>query len=214
MRLGGFGNSSAGNRQYSRGGGVWGRPVIVQHTKTNRYDHEKAVVDTIKILKDQARAHATHPCITAANMDACAQLRPDASQREIASAIFYWIRGKLHFVEDEAIMYHQLGIRPEELDKELLITPPVLLSMPVPMGDCDDYSLLTASMALNSNIQPYYVTIAADPNESPQKFSHIYVCVRLADENKYMCLDAGNRYQNIPPGWETQKCTRKAVWKI
>jgi hypothetical protein len=215
MRLGGLGTSTA-NHHYEGGnaGSVWGRPVHIQRTRTNRYDNDVAVRDTIRILSEQARNHANDPSVHWAVAQACARLPLDASERDIAGAMHHWVRAHIRFVEDETLLYSQLGIRPEELDKELLITPPVLLGMPQPMGDCDDYSLLLASMALAAGIQPYYVTVAADPYESPQKFSHIYVCVRLEDEDGYLCLDAGNRYQAVPPGWETGKCTRKAVWRI
>jgi len=111
-------------------------------------------------------------------------------------------------------LYDELGIPPEDLDKELLIIPPVLLRMPVPMGDCDDFSLLIACMALEAGIRPYFVTVAADKTE-PQRFSHIYICVRLEDEGRHMCLDAGNRLMAIPPGWEpTTNISRKAIWAI
>jgi transglutaminase-like putative cysteine protease len=140
-------------------------------------------------------------------------LPPDGSQRDIACAIFHWVRGTIRFVEDESLLYEEFGIQPENLDKELLIVPPVLLSMPVPMGDCDDFSLLTASMLLAAGIQPYYVTVAADAAE-PRRFSHIYICAYLADEGRYLCLDPGNRLNAIPPGWEAEKVTRKAIWPV
>ena len=91
--------------------------------------------------------------------------------------------------------------------------PPVLLSMPVPMGDCDDFTLLIASQLLCAGIHPYFVTVAADAND-PRKFSHIYVCARLEDEGGYMCLDAGNRMSAIPAGWEISGVTRKAIWRV
>jgi transglutaminase-like putative cysteine protease len=117
-------------------------------------------------------------------------------------------------VDDESLLYEYLGVPPDELDKELLIVPPVLLRMPQPMGDCDDFSLLIASMSLAAGIQPYYVTVAADPMDGVRKFSHIYVCVYLADEGNYLALDAGNRFEGVPPGWESGNVTRKAIWKI
>jgi len=119
----------------------------------------------------------------------------------------------VQFIEDEQLLYEELGVMPAHLDKELLIIPPVLLAMPQPMGDCDDFSLLMASMALAAGIQPYFVTVAANQTQ-PRKFSHIYVCVYLEDEDDHLCLDAGNRYANIPPGWESDNVMRKAIWPI
>jgi transglutaminase-like putative cysteine protease len=191
---------------------AWGRPVILHRLRTNPRDSDKSVADTLAIMRHQARVHAGDPAVVSATWQACSRLRPGASQRDIACALFHWIRGTVHFVEDEVLLHYAMG---ETIDKELLIVPPVLLSMPVPMGDCDDFSLLTASMALAAGLRPYYVTIAVDPEEDPRKFSHIYTCVRLDDENGFLVLDAGNRLSSIPPGWEASKgVTRKAIWAI
>ena len=149
----------------------------------------------------------------AATRGALSTLVYGSSDRDICSAIFHWIRNTVRFIEDEELLYNELGVAPAELDKELLIVPPVVLAMPVPMGDCDDYSLLTASMLLSAGIAPYYVTVAAD-REDPYKFSHIYCAAHLRDERNYMALDAGNRLQAVPPGWESDSVTRKAIWKV
>jgi hypothetical protein len=68
-------------------------------------------------------------------------------------------------------------------------------------------------MLLNAGLRPYFVTVAADKN-LPRKFSHIYVCVRLEDEDGYLCLDAGNRLLGVEPGWEIDSVTRKAIWHV
>lgn len=211
---------------------TWGQPVTVQSTRTNRWNPDVSTKDTIAILRRLAHQYAGDPSVQFANMQALSALGPNATQRDKACAIFYWVRGSVRFVEDETLLYQELGIVPEELDKELLIIPPVLLRMPVPMGDCDDFSLLIASMALAAGIQPHFVTVAADPTD-PRRFSHIYVCLWLDDEGevwvwlddeggvwlddeggKHFCLDAGNRLPAVPPGWEPSQVARKAIWSI
>jgi hypothetical protein len=162
-------------------------------------------------MRKLAHEYARDPSVVAATAQALAG--GVNSQRDLASAIFYWVRGNVQFVEDETLMYEQLGVEPLHLDKELLIVPPVLLAMPVPMGDCDDYSLLVASMLLCAGMRPYFVTVAAEEDDV-RKFSHIYVCVCLSDEGTHMCLDPGNRLPMVPPGWEASKVTRKAIWQI
>jgi transglutaminase-like putative cysteine protease len=197
--------------QLRQGGNVWGQPVAVLRTRTNPYDNDVSTAHTVKAMSHLARRYASDPHVVAATADALSGAM--RSQREIASSIFYWIRANIRFVEDEQLMYEQLGIEPAQLDKELLVIPPVLLSMPEPMGDCDDFSLLMASMLLCAGIQPYFVTVAADA-EDVNKFSHIYICACLRDEGTHMCLDAGNRLQMVPPGWESEKITRKAIWPV
>lgn len=192
---------------------VWGGPIAVQHARTDPWRSDVSTADTIGILRTLAHRYKSDPYVVAANAQALAWLSPYASERDVASAIFYWIRGAVRFVEDEQLMYKELGVAPDHLDKELLIVPPALLSMPQPMGDCDDFSLLLACQLLCAGIQPYFVTVAADAND-PRKFSHIYVCARLNDEATYLCLDPGNRLASVPPGWEISAPSRKAIWAV
>lgn len=201
----------ANDRQLRPGGNVWGQSVSVQSTRTNPWNNDVSTRDTIRIMGSLARQYAGDPHVIAATAQALSA--GARTHRQIASAIFYWVRRNVRFVEDEQLMYQEFGIQPQYLDKELLIIPPLLLSMPEPMGDCDDFSLLLASMLLCAGLKPYWVTVAADKNDL-RKFSHIYVCVSLQDEGTHMCLDAGNRLQMVPPGWEENKVTRKAIWPI
>lgn len=192
--------------------GIWGRPVAVLSHRTNRYDSDVSTAATIADMRRLARMYSHDPSVVAAVNSALARTGVVA-HRDIAHAIFYWVRQNIRFVEDETLLYQQLGVSVEDLDKELLIVPPVLLAMPVPMGDCDDFSVLLASMLMSAGLRPYFVTVAADSME-PQKFSHVYVCAELADEGTHLCLDAGNRFPAVPAGWESENVSRKAVWSI
>jgi hypothetical protein len=165
------------------------------------------------ILVRLTHRYAADPAVWAADMQALAGLGETATERDKACAIFHWVRSSVRFVEDEQLLYEVLGVEPPDLDKELLIVPPVLLAMPVPMGDCDDFSLLTACMCMAAGMRPYYVTVAADASDT-RRFSHVYVCVELADEGGHMCLDTGNRYSSVPAGWEASNVTRKAIWTV
>lgn len=199
------------DRQSRPNGNIWGQPVSVHSRRTNPFNNDVSTRDTVQDMAKLARRYAGDPQVIAATAEALSG--GARTQREIASAIFYWVRHNIRFVEDETLMYEEFGIQPEHLDKELLIVPPLLLSMPQPMGDCDDFSLLLAAMLLCAGLQPYWVTVAADQNDV-RKFSHIYVCVCLTDEGTHMCLDAGNRLAMVAPGWEESKITRKAIWAI
>lgn len=183
-------------------------------TRTNRWNNDVSTKDTIRDLRRLVRRYAGDSSVQFATHQALSVLGPGATQRDQACAIFDWVRRTVRFVEDEQLLYQELGVVPEELDKELLIVPPVLLQMPVPMGDCDDFSLLIASMALGVGIRPYFVTVAADPTDL-HRFSHIYICVCLEDEGSvHLCLDAGNRMPGIWPGWEPSSISRKAIWAV
>lgn len=190
---------------------VWGAPAAALSTPTNRYDSDISTRDTIRILRRLARGYSRDSSVVSAVRIALSG--NEQSERDIACAIFQWVRATVRFVDDETLLYEQLGVAPEDLDKELLIVPPVLLAMPIPQGDCDDFSLLLASMLLYAGLRPYFVTVAANLGE-PHKFSHIYVCVELRDEGTHLCLDAGNRLTFASPGWELSKVFRKAIWSV
>ena len=194
-------------------GNTFGGPVSVRATDTNRYDTDVSTRATIDILRALSRRYSADPSVRQALAQATAGLHGVAGDRDIACAIFYWVRSNIQFIEDEALLYSVLGVPAEELDKELLIVPPTMLAMPTPAGDCDDFSLLTACMCLTAGLLPYYVTVAAG-RDQPRKHSHIYICVCLADERTHLCLDTGNRLNSIPPGWESGSVTRKTIWGI
>lgn len=190
---------------------TWGQPVTVRGQKTDRYNSDVSTADTIRIMRRYAHQYAQHPAVQQATLTAIS--RGATSQRDIACAIFYWVRGNVVFVSDEQVLYSELGVAPVELDKELLIVPPLLLAMPTPAGDCDDFSLLVACMLLCAGIEPFWVTVAADPQD-PRTFSHIYICAYLADEDSALPLDPGNRLPAVSPGWESTAVTRKAIWRV
>ena len=191
---------------------IWGSSVALLSKRTNRYNSDVSTADTIRVLRPLAHGYSRNPSVIAAVTQALSG-GGVASQRDVVNAIFHWVRTNIRFVDDETILYEQLGVPLEEIDKELLIVPPVLLAMPNPQGDCDDFSLLLASMLLCVGLKPYFVTVAADPTDA-RKFSHIYVAVELADEGSHLALDAGNRFAMVPPGWESNKVTRKAIWAV
>ena len=193
---------------------LWGGPVQLRRRHTDRFNNDVSTRDTIVQMRRIAHEYARTPCVQGITADAVRSLRPGAGHRDIAGAIHYWMRRNIRFIEDETLLAEQFGIPLEDLDKELLIVPDELACrMPVPQGDCDDYAMLGASMCICAGLRPYWVTIAADAAE-PRRFSHIYICVELRDEGTHLCIDAGNRFQTIPPGWEARAVTRKAIWAV
>lgn len=91
--------------------------------------------------------------------------------------------------------------------QELLITPQVLLSMPQPTGDCDDYSMLLASLMVCAQIPCCYTAIAADGHQ-PNRFSHVYCSAWL--DGQWQAMDPS--YGSVI-GWE-HTGYRKLNWRI
>lgn len=124
--------------------------------------------------------------------------------------IWRYVRSRVRFVQDE-VLASPFQRWYSDYIVETLIRPRDLLSLPVPVakGDCDDYSMLVASMALAmgyNNVR--YVTVAADDRD-PGQFSHVYVAV-YSDGGRY-AIDASH---GPYPGWEVSGVYRKAEWPV
>lgn len=195
-------------------GVIWKQDFHISHTPANPFNTDISTYQTIQLMIRLAKVSAHSPLVHSAILTATQGISPsNLPTRALARAIFYWVNGNVQFVEDETLLYKGLGI--DRVDKELLISPEIMLGMPVPMGDCDDFSLLTASMLLAAGIPCSYLTIAAD-EKAPEKFSHVYVKAYLVDEMvegkaRELVLDCSH---GSYPGWEYQGALRKQEWFI
>jgi hypothetical protein len=187
--------------------GYWGAPIRLSIAKTNPIDSSVSTADTIHQMKALAIDASRSPFISTLVNSLLINLPSHPSQTDIARDIYWWIKSHVTFVEDEQVLGSILGY--EDVAQELLIPPVVLISMPSPSGDCDDFSMLAASCLLCAQIRCAFVTIAVDP-ETPERFSHVYVCALLDD--KWMGFDTSHG-QYL--GWEYNgKVYRKVTWLI
>ncbi len=127
---------------------------------------------------------------------------------EYTEAVFRFVRGRLRFVRDE------IAAAPvRELDAataEVLVRPVDVLRMPASVGDCDDYSMLVASLLLAGGVACAYVTVAADPS-APDRYSHVYVIAEVAP-GQWQSLDASH---GSYAGWEVpNRFAKRRVWSI
>ena len=189
--------------------GFFGQPIQLGVRATDPLNSDTSTVDTIHQMIALAKVSA-NDLLVASVVDSClATLRSHPSKRDIARAIWWWVKSHVTFREDEEIVAKELGFR--DPNQELLIPPITLLQMPQPMGDCDDYSLLTASLLKCAHIPCWFVVIAVDEWE-PERFSHVYVRCYLDDEGTYMAMDVSH---GGVPGWETaRRIFRKAEFTI
>ena len=179
---------------------------------TSAINSDVSVADTIHQMMHVVRFAQGSPRVKDAVRDAIEGLsKLHTTDKEIASAVYYWIKQHVKFTEDEVINKQMLGMSDyDAMDTELLITPDVLLSMQQPMGDCDDFSTLCASMMMMLGFKAAFVTIAADAS-IPDVFSHVYVKVWLDDTNHGLYMDCSH---GLYPGWEHGYYTRKKEWAI
>lgn len=188
----------------------WGQAVSLDVRATDPTNTDKSTVDTIQQMITLAKYSSRNVYLHSVVNDLIANLPAHHTNRDLARAIWWWVKKSVKFVEDEAILAQQLGYE-KDPNQELLIPPEVLLGMDEPQGDCDDFSMLTASLLLVASIPCWFVTIAVDQDQ-PWRFSHVFVVAYLGDEGGKMTMDVSH---GGVPGWETQKTVyRRMEWLV
>jgi hypothetical protein len=190
--------------------GIWGIPIRLDVRPTDPLNTDTSTVDTIHQMIALARVSAFDPLVCSVVDSLLVKLPSHPTNRDLARAIWWWVKNHVTFVEDEVILARELGYEKDPY-QELLIPPATLLRMPRSMGDCDDFSLLVASLLLCAKLPVWFVTVAVDEKE-PQRFSHVYVRVGLPDENDTMIMDVSH---GVVPGWETERRKfRRVEWLV
>jgi transglutaminase superfamily protein len=191
-------------------GGFWGIPISLNIRPTNPQDSDTSSRQTVQQMIALAMSCSVHPLI-ARVVDSCLRtLPPKATKRDLARALWYWVKHHVRFERDERIVSQQLGF--EDPNQELVISPIVLLQMPQPMGDCDDFTTLICTLLLCAHLPYKMITVAVD-SEEPWRFSHIYAMTYLSDEGRWMAMDVSH---GINPGWEVndRPIYRREEWLV
>ena len=114
-----------------------------------------------------------------------------------AWAAWWYCKHLVKFVQDETLLGSMLG---EHDQRELLISPAVMVRMSKPQGDCDDFTMLMCALLKALGVPFEIVTISADPDE-PERWSHVYA-VALVEDGERFPMDASHgKY----PGWEVPR---------
>lgn len=170
--------------------------------KTNPHDSNASVADTIAIMGSHADAASISPQVISA-LSAAGVSTSDSEDNKIQK-IFQYVKSRVTFTEDESQLANIFAV---PNSKELLITPPVLLSMPDPKGDCDDFSMLGCSMLNAAGVKCDFVTIAAD-DRMPDQFTHVY-CMVTTSDGRQIPFDSSHG-QSV--GWESPNIYKKMIW--
>lgn len=180
-----------------------GGKIAIQKTDAN--DSDRSVADTVALMGTHARNASSSSQVKNALQEAGA-LQAGLTEDQVIERVFNYVKGRVQFVEDD-VQLAKMFNQPDS--KELLITPPVLLSMGSPKGDCDDFSMLICSMLMAKGISCDFVTIAANRNQ-PTEFSHVYNMVRTRD-GRNIPVDSSH---GKAVGWEKLGVTRKQIWPV
>jgi hypothetical protein len=121
---------------------------------------------TVEVMKQVARARASHPVVRELALKILEWAKTDSQNHlDEALAIGRFVKTRVKYVRD----IH--GV--EQLHDPLTLIDQIKRG--VAAGDCDDMSLLTATLLLSIGHQPYFKIVKY--RNHPGAFHHIYVVV-------------------------------------
>jgi hypothetical protein len=155
---------------------------------------------TVRTMGRHITDALSDPIINQVASTACEQASPVFS-------LWWWVKQAVKFKQDDALILKLFGERDHY---ELLISPPVLLRMPVPQGDCDDFTMLLSALLICAGYRVRIVTIECDPRR-PGEYSHVYA--ETLANGRWVPMDASH---GKFPGWEVpaQDIRRKTSWSL
>lgn len=135
---------------------------------------DAGVEQTINLMRQLVDDSLRDPAIIRLATDI---VRPVAAFDDISEvrAIYDWVKHNIRFTKDP-------------INKEKLYPPSELLK--IRAGDCDDISILTATLAMAVGHPARLVTVAASP-AAPDQFSHVYTEIEVpANSGQWIPADA------------------------
>lgn len=167
-------------------GGLSGGVYSEYPTATyNTYEATRQTIEIMRRLTVGAGGYANVQRLAAGLVGNTPQVLTQNQEIGLIGRLWDWITEHVRLVEDERLV--QQGVD----GRELLISPEVLLSMPEPQGDCDDFSMLTAAVLKLWGYEVRFVTSAADVTQ-PNMYSHVWVRVRLKMSGEWLDMDCSH----------------------
>jgi len=164
---------------------------------------------TIARMGELVRRDQGHPYIQECVEYAVGEKSND--QLTMMNQIHRWIKTHIRFVDDSKLVYGWLKRNiADAMDCEVLVSPARLVSMALPQGDCDDFSMLAKVMLEEVGVYSKFVTIKGNP-DNPYEWSHVYLAAWNGNADKWIGFDASHgKYV----GWEAKMQWEKRVWEI
>lgn len=129
---------------------------------------EAGVTATLKLMAQIARQYCSHPLIRQSAADLVNQCAPHDQECEVAT-LQAWVQNNIRYIHDVD-------------EVETLQTPDYTLQHGY--GDCDDQSILMASMLLSIGIKAAYVAIGIEGGP----FSHVLPVAILRQHDRVLHL--------------------------
>ena len=178
---------------------------------TDSRDFDKQTSDTIVKMISIVRANREDELVIAVTKQVLWGLNPLAPAQQKICSIFNWIKRNVKYQDDYSLANEMIGLDGRNPDGEdFLISPRLLLLLPEKKGDCDDFSMLAATMLGIAGFQTKFITVAADSTQ-PDLFSHVYVKVLDPQLGLWISFDSSH---GTNAGWEYPGSTRYKEWMI
>jgi hypothetical protein len=168
-------------------------------------DPDEQVAQTIGYMADMVRADSGTRQVSE-ELQLALDRSPGAA---VCDAIWAHVKGRLTFQRDEQTGSHVRHGIPGGIVVETLVRPRDMAmgnGVGSQRGDCDDFSMLTASLLERAGIAWKFATIAVD-DEDPSVFSHVYVVAYPGGSRYPMDTSHGKH-----PGWEHPAPFRREEW--
>ena len=139
-------------------------------------------LETVQIMRQVAHTRKSHPLIRQLALNILqSRNTPSQNHADEAKAIGDYVKAKVRYVKDIS------GV--EQLHDPITMIDQIKRG--VAQGDCDDMSLLIATLLLSVGLQPYFRIVKYQDDSGP--FNHIYVVVyekNWGETKKRIVLDA------------------------
>lgn len=157
-------------------------------------DGDPGIARTIQWMNAIVRGKegASHPAVRSTAVDIVRGLSSRDKPGQIA-AVLAWVKQNIDFRGEY---------------KELLQSPVVTLQLCA--GDCDDHSMLIASLLKSLGFTTRFTTVAADA-EDPGQFTHVFCEVLDPSSGQWTALDS--TVANSSPGWRPDNVYREKAWR-
>jgi hypothetical protein len=138
-----------------------------------------------------------------------ALIDPD-STRQLCK-VWWWVKHTVRFLHHDPQICQLLN-ECKGGEYQMLVSPPVLLRMKRPEGDCATFTMLVLALAKSLCYQVRIITLACDRNR-PGEYSHVYGAAFLPNEKVWCALDASH---GTSPGWEVPAydVQRRTEWDL
>ena len=175
-------------------------PVVFSREQASLSNDQQATEQVIARMSEHIRAAHGDPAVVRVAAD-CLHLAGGGHLNPLqrGKAVWYWVKTHVQFVQDDDLIERLFG---EHGQRELLISPILLLRQAHPKGDCDDFTMAACALCWELGLSCRIVTIKGDPRD-PSRWSHVYA----ATPDLVMDCSHGRR-----PGWEVPYWFERAEW--